>query len=95
MPRSNELVYPERRRCRACRSYFGFIVIRGQFCSYRCADMAEPSQDPMSWPRSHRYGLKEKRFFLSREEAEEVCQPDKGVYLCDYCGTWHIGGRRQ
>lgn len=93
MPRSNDLLYPVRRRCRACRSYFDFEVIKGQFCSYRCADLREPSRNPLDWPRQHRYGNREKRRFLSRQEAEQASPPDKGVYLCEYCGTWHIGGR--
>lgn len=36
-------LYPNRKRCLACRSYFGFIVVDGLFCSYRCAGIPKPN----------------------------------------------------
>lgn len=38
--RGAELVWPQRKRCYACRSYFGFEVIEGLYCSRACAGLA-------------------------------------------------------
>lgn len=94
-------LYPQRQRCRACRRFFGPLVVRGQWCSYHCAGMDVPSSDPADWPRQHftRRGISGPRIpkssFNSEAEAEERAQRTNDqqltIYLCRYCGTWHMG----
>lgn len=96
-------LYPDRQRCRKCRRFFGAAVIRGQWCSYHCAGMDVPSDDPADWPREHY-----KRTRISQppvpkssfnSEAEARARIPRGdasltLYVCKYCGTWHMGHKR-
>lgn len=90
--------YPDRVRCLACRSYFGFVVVDGLFCSYGCARVPEPSADPADWPREHYsrpQGTPErraKRDWMYRHLAERAAKRNgKQAYRCTYCLGWHIG----
>jgi hypothetical protein len=92
-------LWPRRKRCLTCNRCFGFDVIEGKFCAYECAGRPRPSDDPEQWPREH-YVLKDgrrmpKRSYRSLAHAEQAAGRErKQAYLCDYCGTWHIGSVR-
>lgn len=100
----SELIYPVRQRCRRCRNYFDFIVIKGLYCSWECAGMPPPSANPDDWPRGHYHphggARQEKRCYLSDVEAQEFIHRSgltsyASDYLCDYCGMWHVGTLRR
>lgn len=96
--RGRSWLYPDRKRCLACRSYFAFIVVDGLFCSYGCAGVPEPSANPADWPREH-YSRppggperRAKRDWLYRHRAERAAKKNgKTPYRCSYCLGWHIG----
>jgi hypothetical protein len=87
-------VWPERKRCRKCRRYFGPLVLDGKFCSYHCAGHDVPSIDPADWPRGHRrwdhpnIQWVEKVPYLSEEEALRTGHRVR-AYRCGYCLMWH------
>jgi hypothetical protein len=87
--------YPERTRCLGCRRYFGFIVIKRLYCSYKCAGMEPPAFDPAQRPRCCRTRVGEaKRAYFYPEEVvtpELDVESDLHVYPCDCCGMYHIG----
>ena len=96
------LLYPVRKRCAACRAYFGFAVELGLFCSRSCAGLPEIWRErPQDWPRQHysvyRRGSRiirsRKREYGSEQEARAACWGDKQAYRCQYCALWHIGGK--
>lgn len=97
MKRGVALLYPQRKRCYRCRRFFGFLILAGLWCSYRCAGHPEPSRNPAAWPRGHfvpwGWGRrKAKKVFDDEAEALEYpTRGDKSAYLCGYCLTWHIG----
>lgn len=95
------LVYPERKRCARCRSYFCWMVVFGLFCSRECAQIPPISSDPQDWPRHH-YAIrpdsgdrKEKRVFPSVNSARRFLKRNriqgKEIYRCAYCWELHIG----
>lgn len=101
-----KLLYPERKRCRKCRSYFGFEIIERLYCSYECAGKPRPDRsDPSSAPRECALpaykGGGFKRSYELLEEAEEVAarsreqgRPLSEAYQCSYCLYFHVGNRR-
>jgi hypothetical protein len=94
--------YPDRKRCLACRGYFGFTVLDGLYCSARCARVPEISADPADWPREH-FSLvphsgggggvrKAKKGYLDRRAAISAARRwGKKDYQCGYCLEYHIG----
>jgi hypothetical protein len=98
---SSALIYPERRRCLACRCFFGFIVLKGLYCSYECAGVPAPRRGV--WSRScytpistrNRKPPKRKQAFFSRQEAEAspgfLEDPLIDVYECPNCLMYHLG----
>lgn len=93
-------VYPDRKRCYACRRYFGFEILSGLYCSTGCARVPPISVDPADWPREHFSQAwrgsprKPKRNWLSMERARiEAKRFGKEAYWCGYCLGAHIGGR--
>lgn len=97
--RGPQWVYPDRRRCFACRNYFGFSIIKGLYCSYQCAGMPQPDLSP-NGPRwcvkpSRMKGGGLKRWFDSQAEAEafilKIRDPYLSSYCCDNCGSFHVG----
>lgn len=91
--------YPDRKRCFACRSYFGFAVLDGLYCSEKCARIPEISADPADWPREH-YSLiphsnrvrRAKRDWVYPDVAlAEARRWGKQAYRCSYCLGLHIG----
>lgn len=96
--RGRTWLYPDRSRCLACRSYFGFIVLDQLFCSYRCAGVEAPSLDPADWPREHWSRSQStgerrvKRDWMYKHRAERAAKRNgKTAYQCRYCLGWHIG----
>lgn len=98
------LLYPDRKRCRKCRSYFGFLIVDRLYCSYACAGVPAPPlwdpNNPLIYPRKCRTAIppytdtwKPKQRFDTPEEAEKALlqAPGKEVYHCDFCRHWHIG----
>lgn len=94
----SELVWPERKRCRACRKYFRKIVLRRLYCSYECAGVPEP--DPDIRPRQcfskvPWIGFQPKRPFFSPEEAltnhAALTNPEMKAYECPRCFMYHLG----
>lgn len=105
--RGKVLLYPERKRCRSCRSYFGFEVVLRLYCSRKCAGLDPDPIKPQDLPRSCRVWdsrlnqWKPKRIFWSEYEARKFC---KGKhlryiwYLCDGpdgCSLWHVATNRE
>lgn len=99
MRRGPAWVYPERKRCFGCRSFFGFIVLSGLYCSARCARVPEISTDPADWPREHfsvvphSNGVRRaKRDWVTQDQADAAAQRNgKQAYRCGYCLGMHIG----
>jgi hypothetical protein len=100
--RSESLLYPDRKRCRACRTIFSFIVLARQYCSYECAGALAP--DAADRPRScwTRDGAP-KMGFYTPDEADRAArtytrQDDpRGALIAYYCDRhllWHIGHPR-
>lgn len=101
------VLFPERRRCRRCRKYFGFQVILRLYCSYECAGLDPEPFSADSLPRccrtwDHRLRRwKPKRMFWSEYEACKFCKGKHLRYVwyrCDGpegCGLWHIATNRE
>lgn len=96
------LLYPQRRRCRACRRYFGFAVVLRMYCSQQCAGTPGlPGVDTL--PRSCRVlkfnpiRWEEKKSFLSSRLAEKTARTYRvRAYVCDGpegCGRFHLSSR--
>lgn len=90
--------FPLRKRCLECRSYFGFEVVDGLYCSRRCARVPELSPDPADWPREHYARVphsnarRPKRDWVTQADAERAAvRLAKQAYQCGYCLGWHVG----
>src|SRR5262245_27937176 len=98
-----KLLWPQRKRCRKCRRYFGFAVVAWLYCSYECADIPVPllGDLPRQCFLSPKRGGHAKKGFVLREDAEAHVQaqqrngkdPYLGVYPCEHCSHFHIGHR--
>jgi hypothetical protein len=92
-----EWLYPARMRCRACRKFFGPVVVKGQYCSYECAGERDPATVPPSeWPRKHiiKWGWPpqaKRQYFCEGDAKAARNKADQNAYLCDFCWHWHIG----
>ncbi len=92
--------YPDRKRCARCRRYFGFLVVKGLWCSYACARLPNPALVlPDDWPREHyskRGGVRRpKRAWRDQRAAERAAKLNgKQAYVCGFCNEWHIGTSR-
>lgn len=91
---TSDWFYPQRKRCVACRRYFGPLIIKRLYDSYECAGMVQPDPDVSTWPRYCRTRVNEPKVryacpeeVSSRSHAGETVH----VYECDHCGMWHIG----
>lgn len=98
------LVWPQRKRCRACRRFWPEPTIKGMFCSMTCAGLPEPGVDLEQAPRGCKVrtlGPPGSPFwawkvrYRTQEEAMRVPQPGLTVYECDHCGHWHRSTRGQ
>jgi len=99
------LLFPERRRCRTCRSYFGFQVVQRLYCSDECAGRSPRPVDIKDLPRCCRVwkgpelGWQPKRVFWSAYRARLFAKR-QGLdwYQCDGpdgCGLWHVASPRE
>lgn len=89
------LLFPDRRRCLACRRYLAVLVLRRLYCSYECAGMTPPSPEVGTWPRDCRTRANEPKvryLYPGEVDAEPGVM---NVYECDHCGMFHIGHRRE
>lgn len=97
--------WPARKRCYACRSYFGepeLLVVQQLYCSYECAGLPVP--DLSDKPRTcfngkgKSYG-KAKLVFFSMEEAaaSPEARSDRSLhpYECPNCFLYHLGHEPQ
>lgn len=97
------LLAPQRQRCRNCRRFFGFEIVRHAHCSDACAS-ADVSVAVEDLPRScRRYNsdLKvwvEKRRFRSEREAKRFAlRHNLHWYHCDEpdgCQQYHVATKR-
>lgn len=99
-----ETLFPQRQRCKGCRGALGKSasdpVLRGLYCSPRCAGMAAPAQYPADAPReckTQRDGLWTwKRRYRSESEIPDKLRQDPSTswYGCTHCGHLHLGHTR-
>lgn len=96
---NRKLLYPERKRCAACRKYFCWSVIDGLYDSRECAGLEPLSDDPADWPREHYVRdhdrpVRKKVDWLYEDRAKRKARKEgKEAYRCNYCFGWHIGSR--
>lgn len=100
--RGSGWLYPERKRCMGCRSYFGFLIVDGLYDSWQCAGRPNPNDaPPEQWPREHYVPQKDgtrkvKRAFLEERKVQQFAKRNgKTAYRCSYCNQWHIGTIRK
>lgn len=100
---TEKLLYPERKRCRTCRSYMDFTVILRLFCSRECAGLPEQPVDILELPRKCRVRVdgtwRRKAVYFTPDEAEtaSIRQVTQNWYPCeppDGCGMYHLGTNR-
>lgn len=102
LAKSEQLLFPERQRCRRCRGYFGFLVIDRQYCSYDCAGVSAP--DVTEHPRSCWTDKNDPKYcYFSPDDADRAARafnanrdPRERLhsYYCDRHHMWHIGHAR-
>lgn len=92
-----ETLYPERQRCKTCRGAFKTHVLKGLYCSYKCANHPQPTLDPAKAPRECAYErdgkFVSKRKFRCESEIPDsiMSRPDVSVYTCSHCLYLHTG----
>lgn len=99
-----ETLFPVRKRCRTCSRGLGKPeapeVLKGLFCSPRCANMAEPSTRSDDAPRECRTQREgswawKRRYRSENEIPDKIRQdPSTNWYWCGHCGHLHIGHTR-
>lgn len=99
LERSELLLYPERQRCRTCRTKFCFIIIDRQYCSYDCAGVAPP--DVKEHPRSCWTDIGDPKYcYFTPDDADRAARAHNHehaardrlhAYYCDRHHMWHIG----
>lgn len=99
-----EKLFPERRRCKACGKGLGLKasdpVLKGLYCTPRCAGMAQPATDPAAAPRecvTQRDGgwAWKRRYRSASEVPDKIAQdPSTNLYWCGHCGNLHVGHTR-
>jgi hypothetical protein len=97
--RSDQLLFPERKKCRGCRGAFTFIVIDRQYCSYDCAGVAAP--DVKEHPRSCWTDRDDPKYcYYTPDDADRAARQHNlareprerlHAYYCDRHHMWHIG----
>ena len=90
------LLWPERKRCYACRRYLAALwVVDLLYCSYECSgrfDMRaglQPGEAPRSCKVYRRGRWRWKHAYPSAEAAEQA-NPNMVVYQCGFCSDWHL-----
>lgn len=97
-----ELTFPQRQRCKTCRSKFTTDVLAGLYCSYTCAGKPTPPSDPDKADRQCAYtpkGSDRAKFKIRYRAESEIpgelrARDDRQVYLCPVCMYWHTGTRQ-
>lgn len=93
------LLYPERRRCRTCRRYFGFDVILRAYCSEECAGLPERPINVEDLPRQCRVKKPDKKWYAKASWPTKYLANKVGKkcghypYLCEPpvgCGRYHL-----
>jgi hypothetical protein len=92
-------LFPERTRCKACRSAFGGLVVLRMFCSYKCAGLPQPDLNLATAPRYCKRAARSdergewafKQRFAVAEDAERFLRPGTTLYRCANCFALHIG----
>lgn len=95
------LIYPERKRCRTCRKFFGFELIDGLYCSGDCVPYPYQEVVVDELPRTCRTrdrngggggGWRLKLVFPDEESARRAKKRyGSGCYYqCPNCHRWHL-----
>ncbi|HEU5223060.1 MAG TPA: hypothetical protein VFU07_05190 [Candidatus Lumbricidophila sp.] len=98
----SETLFPARTRCKSCRKALGANnapVLRGLYCSPKCAGVTAPSPDPEhpNTPRECRTQYDGKWVFKRRYRsvaeipARISDDPSTSSYWCGHCGHLHVG----
>lgn len=88
-----EVLYPELEFCLTCWKRLDIKkthVIKRRWCSYECARMRTPDENPARWPRKclTRQGYPKIKF---THPEQITAKSDVHTYECSYCGYYHIG----
>lgn len=95
-----EILYPKRMKCKTCRKGLNKTVLDGLYCSYKCANLPQPSDDIAQAPRHCRRAINgvwgwKTRFRYENEVQEKLrLDPATNIYRCDYCHFLHVGHSR-
>lgn len=97
-----EIIFPQRTRCKKCRSKLDTVVLNGLFCSYKCASAPAPAKKPEDAPRGCRLQSREtgawewkKKYRYEAEVSQRFRDdPDTNIYLCEHCLFLHVGHSR-
>lgn len=92
-------LFPTRKRCKACQSGFGDIVILRMFCSYKCAGLPTPDKNANTAPRVCKRAARSdergewafKQRFTDAADAQRYLRPGTTLYRCSNCFFLHIG----
>jgi hypothetical protein len=90
---------PERTRCKECRNGLDDLVVLRMFCSYSCAGLPEPDENPGTAPRMCKRAARTdepgewvfKQRFATEEAASRYLKPGMNVYRCSNCFALHLG----
>lgn len=101
-----KLAQPERKRCYACRKFFGFAVYDELYCSRECAQLPvgwllldEAPRTCWSWWKQLD-GTKKRDWkvrYDSEQDARKRCPflaSEVKFYHCPNCHGWHFGRDR-
>jgi hypothetical protein len=96
----SEMLFPKRSRCKTCKKKLDSTVLKGLFCSYKCAEHPAPSPNVSAAPRhckrevNNVWSWKTKYRFEQEVPEKWRNDPATNIYLCDYCLNLHIGHSR-
>lgn len=94
------MIYPQRTRCKECRKKLETTVLKGMYCSYRCAGAPTISGKVSDAPRSCKREVNGVWAFKQRyRHPGEIRQdlrddPGTNVYECPHCLFLHVGHSR-
>lgn len=92
-------LYPERTRCKRCRSGLDDLVVLRMFCSYKCAGLPAPDKNPSTAPRVCKRAARSdekgewafKQKFTHPQDAARFLREGTTLYRCSNCFFLHIG----
>lgn len=94
------MIYPQRTRCKECRKKLETTVLKGVYCSYRCAGKPAISTKVADAPRSCKREVKgvwefKKRYRHVGEVPLNLQEdPATNIYECPHCLFLHVGHSR-